>query len=427
MKKSTKIISVFLLSFFICSFLYYITTHYLSSNKHKLHIAIAYDNNDMYGINSYEYSFIKETIDNFEIENPHIEVILDSVPLESYSDWLYQSIIKGTTPDLFTVFPNDFAMFRQLDILETIDPVPYQEAISPSHLQTWTEGNLLYAVPYSTAPPCLLVNRNLLSEYVTDFDELSFNWIDLAYYCLAYTQDFDKDGIMDQIGVTNMSWRTAVYANGQTLFDPETKSTYFDNNNVEHAIKLALNINRRSIDDFPRSFDEEKALIRVSNLAEARYFLDNHPEIDLYVLPIPKGPDGPYSAEPYNTAFGINSQSSAKSLANDFIAFISLDEKQQQNLFDNSYFFPILSAVQNSSHVRENMKTCISNNNYNEILNSSYTIPINFTNYYKLMDLADKEIFRNIQSGAELSSELASLNSQINDLFRTSLTTKETN
>lgn len=426
MSKTTRNLCIILTAAALLATTIALSNTTIVQDKNRLHIAIAYDNTGPHSINSYEYNFLESCVRKFEDKHPNATITLESVPITQYSDWLYQSILFGNIPDVFTVLPQDFPMFMEIGLLKPLPQAPYAEQISSSLLEFWSDGQgSLYALPYAASPPCLLVNNNLLEEDKERIDEYIFDWMDLYYYCATYTQDFDNDGVMDQIGISNMDWRTAVYANGQVLFDTGTAATNFDHPDVEYAIKFATSMNRLSLDDFDGAFEQQKALMKVASLAEARYYAENHPEIDLEIFPFPKGPDGKYTTEPYNSAFGIRQGSASFELAIQFMDFVMLDETQQLNLFVNSYSFPVLLSLQNSAPVKRNMEKHITDQNFEQLFYHSDSVPVDFIDYYALMDIADKEIFQYIQSNTDIAHELKMLNHRMEELFKASIDTSQ--
>lgn len=422
MEKATKKVSIVLAAVAVVVIAFVAFGTMVKQDKNRLHIAIAYDNTGPHSINSYEYNFLESCIRKFEERHPQAVVTVDSIPVESYSDWLYQRMLFGDLPDVFTVLPQDYPMYMEMGLLEPLDKAAYADSISDAVLEPWgwADGGL-YALPYALSPPCLLVNNNLLEDGKKSIDEYIFDWMDLYYYCMKYTVEFNDEKGTGQLGISNMDWRTAVYANGQVLFDTQKGVTRFNHPDVEYAVKFATSLNRLSLKDFPAAFEEQRALMKVASLAEARYYAENHPEIDLEILPIPKGPDGRYMTEPYNSAFGVNKASASQALAAEFLHFVVLDETQQMNLFVNSYSFPVLLSLQDSEPVRWNMAKHITEENYEKVFRQSYTVPVDFIEYYELMDVADKEIFQYIQGSTDIAYELGVLNERMEEMLKASL------
>lgn len=390
-------------------------------NENKLFVAVAYDDSNNH-IEVQNLEYISRCVEAFQAQNPDIDVEVETISCDAYSGWLYDALLYGQAPDIFTVLPQDFPSLTFLGVLEKIDGSTYAGRIAPSILGAWNRDGALYAVPYATSPPCLIVNKALLGPQEFPIDDTNFDWFDFYYYCRNYTFDSDGDGIVDMFGVSHMDWRTAVYANGQSLFDLSSRTTDFNNPDVEYSVKLATSMNRLTLEDSGASFENNHALIKVTDLAEARYYIKNYPQMDLQILRIPKGPDGPYRTEPYDCcAFGINKNSGAKNAAKQFLEYITLNETQQASFLSYGYAFPVLESVQQSEAATTGMEAYIDPRILGLLLSESETIPIEFVEYYDLMSIADKEIFQYIQSNIDIESELNVLNGRMTEMFQSTL------
>ncbi|CAK7066021.1 MAG: hypothetical protein DELT_03121 [Desulfovibrio sp.] len=144
--------------------------------------------------------------------------------------------------------------------------------------------------------------------------------------------------------------------------------------------------------------------------------------MDLQILRIPKGPDGPYRTEPYDCcAFGINKNGGAKAAAKQFLQYIALDETLQSEFLSYGYAFPVLENVQQAEDTLKSMEPYMNPRALQLLLSESETIPIEFVEYYDLMNIADKEIFQYIQSNIDIGSELNVLNNRMKEMFQDTL------
>lgn len=421
MNKATRILCAVLAAAAISLFAVQLSCRSALHRENKLVIAVAYDGDNNH-IEVQNLKYISRCVEAFQTQYPDIDVEVETISYDTYSNWLYVSLLYGKAPDLFTVLPQDFPILTSLGVLEEIGGTSYEGRIAPAILKTWNRSGVLYAVPYATSPPCLIVNKSLLSPYETPIDDTNFDWFDFYYYCRNYTSDTDGDGTVDTFGVSNMNWRTAVYANGQSLFDLSSLTTDFNNPNVEYSVKLATSMNRLTLEDSNGSFEHNHALIKVTDLAEARYYVKNYPQMDLQILRIPKGPDGPYRTEPYDCcAFGINKNSAAKASAKQFLQHMTLDEALQTEFLSYGYAFPVLKSVQQTEAAAADMEAYIDPQALALLLSESETIPIEFVEYYDLMGIADKEIFQYIQSNIDIESELNGLNGRMTEMFQSTL------
>jgi multiple sugar transport system substrate-binding protein len=200
-----------------------------------------------------------------------------------------------------------------------------------------------------------------------------------------------------------------VYANGQKLFDFDLKEAYFSTHNVEFAIKYAIEMNRLNLTNVSSSFEQGRAVMKVTNFAQAMYYIHKYPHLDLEIFPFPKGPDGNFTSEPYDTPLAINTKSKHKDLAMDFMTFLVLDYDNQVSIFKDSFSFPVLQDAQNSEEIRSELEQYVNDEVLHNIINSK-TISIDFHQYYQLMNIADKEIFQYVKYELDIASELEALN-----------------
>ena len=417
MTKSAKIIIICLIAALSILLLWRWTDSTVLEGNNELDIAVVTDitkNN----IEVRDLEYLNQCIREYTKSKPGTIVNIEIIPYDQYSEWLFSNFLYNKEPDIFSVLPKDFEMLSSLNMLESLNAGGFTQNIDPAITGAWTRNGTLYAVPFKTSPPCLLVNNGLIQTKYINLYNNYFDWMDFYYACKFFTSDTDADGIKDIFGVTNMNWKTAVYSNGQQLFDYANKKTFFNDSEVEYAIKYAISMNKLTLDNYVSSFEDGRAVIKVSNLAEARYYIANYPSLDLSILPIPKGPDGAFYSEPYDVPLAISQNSPNKELAQDFLSYIVLNEENQKSLFEDSLSFPVLKKVQNDPYVQINMQNYISPESFDILLTKIKTVNVNFAEYYDLMDYADKEISQFINNELDIEAELDSLNLVMTDKLK---------
>jgi multiple sugar transport system substrate-binding protein len=358
--------------------------------------------------------YINQCIKSFE-EETGATVTVRLIAQDEYSEWLSEQIINGTAPDLMAVQPESFQIFYEAGVFCSIDDPDFNSGISGNILDPWTRGSQLYAIPFETNPPCLIVNRSLIRENDVNLNVGFFDWMDLYYVCSTYTSDTDEDGISDKFGVSGVTWRDLVYANGQTLFNFTKPDAYFDTRDVRFAISYALAMYRINLDNQANSFERGDCVMEATHLADARYLLHSMDDEDAVIISFPHGPDGDFQAEPYDLPIAINSHSQNQETALAFLKHITLDADNQMKLFNISYGFPVLKQVQESENVHSRLGV-LSDEHYENLL-SVKVVNAGFKGYYSIMDTADKEIYSLVKRDMNLEESLG----MINERMRTAL------
>ena len=410
MKKHTMAL-ILLSAFLSLASLFMVLHSSFYSEANKIVISVPYNNGNN-PVQEKSLAYIEQCAKLFEENNNGITICIEKIPADQYSEWLSTSYINANVPDIFAVLPADFYILASMKALEELSCIDLKSNISSNITEPWNINGKQFAIPYETNPPCIIVNKSLLEGVYVTLTAHNFDWMDLFYTCKFLTYDLDKDGVNDHFGVTNINWRTLVYANGQELFNNNQSESYFDNHNVEFAIKYAIEMSRLNISNYSDSFERGRAVMKVADLAQARYYINNYPNLDLEIYSFPKGPDGDFLTEPYDTPLAINSKSKQKNIAYEFLKFVVLNENNQEMLFADSYSFPVLKQTQISETTMSELAPYIHEDILNNII-SSRMINVDFPQYYTLMDIADKEIFQYIKYESDIEYELKILNDTI--------------
>lgn len=383
-----------------------------NGSQNTLHIAVV-ESASHNQIEVQNFIYLSDCKQAYEKLHPETSIYIEVIPAGKYSDWLFGHLLEGDLPDIFSVLPQDFYILSSMNVLEDITRQPFIQEIAPNITDAWRQNGKLYAVPYFTNPPCLIANMDLFASDKSGLQIAGFSWLDLIYYSKNYKIDQDSDGIADFFGLSNMSWRKAAYFNGAVLLDSHQKKSFFTSPNAEYAIKYAVAIDKVNLDNYNRSFEDQRCMIKVSNLGEAFYFMSTYPDRDLQVFPVPHGPDGPLYAEPYDTPLAVSSKSSRKTSAIDFLEYITLDYNNQVEMFAHSSNFPVLHRAQQEAMAQSKLRNSIDQQVLNTILQDVQPVKVDFAEYYDLMGRADSEIFQYIKNELDIDKELINLNKQL--------------
>ena len=70
-----------------------------------------------------------------------------------------------------------------------------------------------------------------------------WTWDDMYEICRKITKDVNGDGLLDQFGTYNYSWRNAVYTSGGRFYDGDQQQLPFTDSHVLDAIKYMKRLN----------------------------------------------------------------------------------------------------------------------------------------------------------------------------------------
>ncbi|SEE97650.1 ABC transporter substrate-binding protein [Ruania alba] len=113
-----------------------------------------------------------EIADGYIEENPELvsSVTFETVPFDDYTSTLTTQLAGGNTPDLGWVFESNAPEFVSSGALTDVRPAlagseGYEfDDIVPSALDLWSEGEGLYAYPFSNSPFVMFVNTDRIAE-----------------------------------------------------------------------------------------------------------------------------------------------------------------------------------------------------------------------------------------------------------------------
>lgn len=142
-------------------------------------------------------------IEEFEDENPHVEVELMEIPGSKYYQKLLVMMAGGNAPDLmwmgvgFADFVSRGVFFDLSSRIESeIDTREYH----PTVLGWYRSGDKQYGVPYGISLDLVVYNKKLFDKAGISYPEDNWRVEDLLVKAKALTIDRDGDGQIDQYG-----------------------------------------------------------------------------------------------------------------------------------------------------------------------------------------------------------------------------------
>lgn len=172
------------------------------------------------------FVIMDKAIARFEEEHPGVKIhYYSGISKEDYSEWCARKLLEGKMPDVFMVPDSDFNLYSSLGVLKNLDElIEHDAGVDRNDFFTTAldagkyEGHQC-ALPYETVPVLLFVNKSLLAKEQIEVPGEDWTWDDMYEICRRITKDVNGDGLLDQFGTYNYSWRNAVYTSGGRFYD----------------------------------------------------------------------------------------------------------------------------------------------------------------------------------------------------------------
>lgn len=385
------------------------------------------------------YILIDKAIARFEEEHPGVKVKYESgIRKVDYSEWLSQKALKGDMPDVFMILAEDFHQFAAMGCMKDLSELMSREEGFSSDiyydvtLKAGEYHGVQYALPFETVPTLMFVNKTLLRQEGYEVPDNSWTWSDLMAISEAVTKDLDGDGVIDQFGTYNYSWKDAVYANHGEIFREDGERSDFTSAPVSGAVKYVkrlydLNEGRKVTQD---DFDAGKVAFMPLPFSEYRTYKTYPYKIKKYTsfqwdcITMPAGTYGGNDSEVNTLCMGISKETKESKLAWEFLKLLTADEEVQMDIFSHSQGASVLKAVTGSREAErvlrvdaEDKEKIIDSEVLSEIINNGAATP-NFAKYNEMLTVADSEINRIFEESKEVDASLKVLQRKINKLLK---------
>ena len=191
------------------------------------------------------YSFIDHAIKEFEKQNPNVKIKYESgIRQKNYLDWLADKIVSNQTPDVYLVSPKDFGYLASLGAMQNLDTALHFSKFDPKDyypvtLEAGRYDGHQYALPLEADPTVLCVNTDLLKKEGITVPKSGFTLEEFYQVCRQVTKDTNNDGILDQFGFADYTWKNTVQAYGAHLFSADGSKSYFNSKKVRQALVMS--------------------------------------------------------------------------------------------------------------------------------------------------------------------------------------------
>lgn len=379
------------------------------------------------------YKIIDETIAEYEKKYPNVKVKYTSGILkDDYSEWLSEQALKGKTPDVMMVLSEDTSTFASIGLLLNLDQIIKSDDKfdkSKYYASAYADGEYegsQYALPYESVPTMMFINKTLLKKEGIQIPKGDWSWNEFYDICKKVTKDTDGDGLIDQFGVYDYSWKNSVVTNGGELFSKDGSSSNLTNTNVKEAIKFTSKINEISGNQKATSndFDTGKVAFRPMTFAEYKTYkpypwrLKKYSKFDWDCIKLPAGSNGKNISEVESLVLGIGNSTKYQKEAWNFLKMLTYNQKTQQKILRDAQGISPLKEVNQSKATEKILQKEVSQDGsvklslLNEIMEQAVIEP-KFKNYYVVYQEMDQAIQYILNSQGDIDDGLLRLKQEV--------------
>lgn len=384
------------------------------------------------------YAVVDDVIARFEETHPGVAVRYTSGILKNdYSEWLSEQILQGKAPDVYMVLSDDFNLYSSLGAMKDLEPLIQRDAgfdrgeYYPAAFEFGQFQGKQYALPYESVPTLMFVNKTLLQQEKIPVPMEDWTWDQFYEICRKVTRDTDGNGVIDQFGVYDYSWKYAVYSNGAVLFDESGNTSYFGDDKVEEAVRFVRDLN--SLNDgylvTSKEFDMGRVAFRPFSFSEYRTYkpypwrIKKYSDFEWDCIKLPAGPQGENVSELSTLLMGINGKTKEEALSWELLKMFCYDKTTQRMLFSDAEGVSVLRDVTESSEVMDMLNqdtpgsSSLNLGLLSEVMDSAVVTP-KFRKYEAAMSLAGNGISEIISGQKTLDNGLLVLQREMNNYLR---------
>lgn len=384
--------------------------------------------------NGDSYRIYEDAIERFEKKHPNVKVNFTSgIQKDDYSEWLSKAAIKGEAPDVFVTLGEDFTTFSEAGLLTNLDNFILKDEnftlddYYPTSLQAGMYEGVQYALPFESVPTLMFVNKTLLNQEGIELPDNDWTWEDFYRICEQVTKDKNGDGKLDQFGVYGYDWKTAVFSNGETLFDKSGSHANINSDPVIEAVEFTKSLVELNQNNAVTSQDFDKGNVAFCPMQFSQYRaympypwrVKKYSTFEWDCIALPAGPNGDNVSQINTLSIGISSKSRNKNYAWEFLKMLTYDETTQRNIFTYSQGVATVKAVNESEEVIATMMQDTPGNSQFEMRILSDVmehgiIQTRFSKYDDVISMMDNDIYRVINDvEGDITNEMNSLQRKI--------------
>ena len=313
--------------------------------------------------NSRENRVLDNIIRQFEKSHPNVKVVYESgIPKKDYDNWLAEKILKGEQADVFMVPENDFSMLASSGAFKSLDSLISKEEAAVYYPVAYQAGQYQgrsYALPIESNPVMMCVNKDLLEKEGISIPDSNWTLEDLYAICQKVTKDTDGDGLIDQYGITDYTWKQALVAyNGHLRNQNGVNIDSVEMHQALSFISKLDSLNQR-YKVTSNDFDEGKVAFYPMSLAQYRtykpypYHVAKYSRFSWTCIPMPAAKARIPATQVKTSLFAMSSKTKQDKLAWEFMKLLCQNHKNQQELFAKSQGTSVLTSVVKSSQTKK--------------------------------------------------------------------------
>lgn len=293
-----------------------------------------HDNNDKIQItfsswgSKTEYSILKEIINDYEKQNPTIQIELIHVP-ENYFRKLHLLYAAKTPPDVVFLNNTYAPLYINSDLLEDLTGIVDENEFFESAINCFRYDNKLYAIPRDISNLAIFVNKDIIRK-----PSLVQTVYDLRYYAKQYT---NKEHFGLNYEKNPLFWLTYLNCFNGGILSDDGKTVIL--NQPEGLMGLKFYTDMINIDNsVPKEW-------QTSSMTSAQMFISGKTamylsghwvipkfretiKFDWDIIPVPLPKDAKTLADA--SGWGISKSSEHKNEAIDFVKYLSSKEVSEK-------------------------------------------------------------------------------------------------
>jgi len=257
---------------------------------------------------------IKDSITEFEAENPTVKIDLETITSDSWYSKVMTGIQAGNLPDIMYLDSiNKVSILLGKDVLEPADPIidaVGRDEYSERLLNRYSMDGAVWSIPDVVLYQAVFYRTDLFEQ--AGITEIPQTWDELQEVAEKLTIDENNDGTPEIYGmsvplgknmVCDQTYGQYMYSNGVHIFNPETGEYEFGSKKAEAAEALEAMIKMyeaasppSSINwqwaDYRGAFVEGKVAMSPGWGAEIAMAQKDNPDIldKIGIFPFPVGP-----------------------------------------------------------------------------------------------------------------------------------------
>lgn len=384
------------------------------------------------------YAVIDAAVESLRKDYPHIRVeYVSGIKKEDYAEWLAEQVMGGREPDVFFVLSDDFNLYASMGALMDLSgfiaedgdfrPENYYKAA----LDYGKYEGISYALPCESVPTLMFVNKSLLASEGISMPGNDWTWQDFFDICRRVTKDTDGDGVLDQFGCYDYTWKQAAVTNGVHFFREDGRISYFADKRMEEAVRFMMELRtvQRGREIIAKDFDMGRVAFRPFSFAEYRTYKPYPWRIKKYMnfewdcIKLPAGPSGSNTSELDSLLVGMSARTRMPKIAWDFMKKLCYDPEIQTLILQKSQGMPVRRDVLLSQGGMDAFRRATEGGGNMDILAISEVMdgavmPPKFKGYRAAMLYADTELTKIINGTISFNNALNKLQKEVNAMLQ---------